>query len=189
MNIVWIVLYYETVEVGDGGPLSYRKYHFFIFFGTFFLKRIICMILENHKTCYLTLWQYIPAFCFSRDMLQNIAKCIIVNIIIKIHMNFGEFRWPKVQRESLNNVMLPNTVATVNGYMSQRLFKNIQEELHQTANKHHSHWNHSFFCLNGFSLEIVELGPEYLRVFYCVQQGADFQWINTQFCWIRPNED
>ena len=38
-------------------------------------------------------------------------------------MNIDEFRWPKVQRESLNNVMLPNPVATVNGYMSQMLLK------------------------------------------------------------------
>ena len=72
-------------------------------------------------------------------------------------MNIGEFRWPKVQRESLNNVMLPNTVATVNGYMSQRLFKNIQEELHQKANKHRSHWNHSFFCLNGWPIKLPQL--------------------------------
>ena len=58
------------------------------------------------------------------------------------------------------------------------------------------HWFESIALINsiwgdrdGFSLRIVELGPEYLRVFYCVQQGADFQWINTHFCWIRPNEE
>ena len=111
--MVSIVFYYGTVEVGDGGPRSYRKYHFFISFGTLSLNRIFCnMIIENHEACYSTLWQYILASCFSTDMVQYKANCIIVYIII--HMDIGEFRWPKVLRESLNNVMLPNTIATVN---------------------------------------------------------------------------
>ena len=95
---------------------------FLLFFGTLSLNRIFCnMIIENHEACYSTLRQYILASCFSTDIVQYKANCIIVYIII--HMDIGEFRWPKVLRESLNNVMLPNTVATVNGYMSQMLFK------------------------------------------------------------------
>ena len=38
LNLVWIGFYYGTVEVGDGGPLSYRKYHFFYIFWDTFLK-------------------------------------------------------------------------------------------------------------------------------------------------------